>query len=109
MSLNNSRSKNTIVENIFQRYTGIPAKEVLKELQTSKNGLDSSEISARLVRHGYNVLKVHSVSWWFILLRQFKSPFIYLLLFAVILAFFLGEFIDGLLILIFVLINASLV
>ncbi len=43
-----------------------------------------------------------------VLLRQFKSPFFYLLFIAALIAFFIGEKTEGLVILIFVLINTLL-
>lgn len=72
------------------------------------NGLLNSEIEKRRKLTGLNVLEESNVRPLKILLRQFKSSFIYLLLAATILSFFLGQVTEGVMVLIFLFINASL-
>lgn len=71
-------------------------------------GLSSSEIESRRKKSGMNVLAESKVSPLSIFLRQFKSSFIYLLLFATVLSFSLGQNTEGVMIMIFLFINASL-
>lgn len=82
---------------------------VCSHFRTSvEHGLSEAEAAARLVTNGKNIIEATSVSWQYILIRQFASPFIYLLLGAGSLALALGEFIDATLIVIFLLVNAAL-
>lgn len=71
-------------------------------------GLSETEAAARLVKFGANLIKTKEVGIAQLFFRQFKSAFIYLLFGAAGLAFFMGELIDGSMIVLFVLINAVL-
>lgn len=71
-------------------------------------GLLSTEIEARRRETGMNILAESRISPLRIFLRQFKSSFIYLLIGATILSFILGQITEGVMILIFLLINATL-
>lgn len=56
------------------------------------NGLTESDVEERLKKHGPNTLPDSKTKSFFsIFLSQFKSPLIYVLLLAAIIAFFLGE------------------
>jgi Ca2+-transporting ATPase len=58
--------------------------------------LTEQEAVERLARHGPNAFRVaRPVSAWFVLLRQFRSVMIVLLLVAAIIAFFLGDLLDA--------------
>jgi Mg2+-importing ATPase len=92
----------------YTRYAQFSTDEALQALETSAKGLSEKEARLREERHGSNALKIQRVGWWRILGRQFRSPFIYLLVAAAVLAMLLGEMIDGVMIFAFVLINASL-
>lgn len=76
--------------------------------QENVTGLSTSEAMSLQRQYGKNELASQTVRWWQILLRQFKSPFLYVLFGASGLALFLGETIDSLMILLFVLINTVL-
>ena len=81
--------------------------EALRELNTSEHGLASEEARTRLLRHGPNRLaEEERISRLRILLRQFTSPLIYILLIAAAVTFLLGEFIDTGVILAVVVLNA---
>lgn len=82
--------------------------EILNEYQTSTKGLSENEAVARQKKYGKNELQSKRIHWYDIFFRQFTSPFIYLLILASLLAIYLGEKIDGIMILIFVIINAAL-
>lgn len=92
----------------FSTYTTKGAGEVAEELKTSDRGLSPKEITSRQRQYGPNEVGGEEVAWWHILWRQFKSPFIYLLMAAALLSFFLQELINGLMIVLFVAINAAL-
>ncbi|MFN3301722.1 MAG: magnesium-translocating P-type ATPase [Patescibacteria group bacterium] len=83
-------------------------EEILKELKTSERGLSEEEATKRLKIYGLNEIKAKEVELIDILFRQFKSPFFYLLFIASSIAFLIGEKIDGLLILIFLLLSVIL-
>lgn len=93
--------------NILQ-YSSMKTEEVFKELKTSKRGLSQAEILQKQKKYGRNEIEMRQVRWWGILLRQFSSSFIYLLVGAMVLNFFLRQFLDGSMILLFIIINAAL-
>jgi Ca2+-transporting ATPase len=81
--------------------------EALRELNTSEHGLASEEARTRLLRHGPNKLaEEERVSKLRILLHQFTSPLIYILLIAAAVTFLLREYIDSGVIITVVLLNA---
>jgi len=82
--------------------------EVLRSLSSSPQGLSSTEAHQRQLKYGMNRLTAKSVKWWEVLLRQIRSPFMYILMFAAILSFLLRESVDGLMILSFIIVNTLL-
>jgi len=92
----------------FSEYTIENIKEIFSILRTSEKGLSEKEAEKRLQKYGFNEVKEKEVGLINIFLRQFKSPFFYLLFIATIITFFIGEKIDGLIILVFILVNVSL-
>lgn len=82
--------------------------DLFKDFDTDKSGLSNTDIARRQNKYGKNVLTSKNIRWWQILLRQFVSPFMYLLLGAAILSYFLSETIDSILILTFILLNSGL-
>lgn len=93
----------------FSKYTSLtPEKVVLSLGSDLTRGLTRQQVSFNLSKYGRNVLHESSVSWVKILLKQFQSPFIYLLFFAALISLILGEATDAFFILIFVLINSGL-
>lgn len=99
---------NTHEAQTYQQYLKRTPSEVLLDLHSRLQGLTSSEAADKLKKHGPNLLQAKQVKWTEILIRQFISPFIYLLIAAALLSFILGEFIDGAMILLFVCINCGL-
>ena len=66
------------------------------QLGTSVWGLGPDEVGARLERYGPNQLEeTPPTSGWVVLLRQFRSPLIYILLLATVVTLLLGEHIDA--------------
>ena len=72
-------------------YHSLSVKEALKELKSSENGLTNHEAEMRLHQHGFNELKgeerTHPVR---ILLQQFSSPLVWMLLVALAISLFLA-------------------
>lgn len=89
-------------------YASLSPQTVLTIMQTSATGLTDDDVAKRLKKYGPNSLKSQTVSWYTILARQLKSSFVYLLSIATVLAFILGETIDGMLILGFITVNTLL-
>ncbi len=94
--------------NAFLRFTTMDAQKLFAQLHTSRDGLSAHEVRQRQEQNGKNELHVSETHWWQVLLRQFTSPFIYLLGFAAALAFGLGETIDAVMIAAFIVINTGL-
>ncbi|MEW6407653.1 MAG: HAD-IC family P-type ATPase [Patescibacteria group bacterium] len=92
----------------FSSYTTKKINQIFLEFETSKNGLDEKESFLRQKKYKRNEIVTKKIHWRQILFRQFKSPFVYLLIFASLLAFILKDNINGVMILIFVLITAGL-
>ena len=93
----------------FSEYTSKTIEEIIEEFATSKDkGLTSQKAAIRKQRYGLNVLEAGGFTWIQVFLRQFKSAFIYLLFVASVISFFLGERLDALFIIGFVLINSAL-
>jgi Mg2+-importing ATPase len=81
-------------------FWGVPAADVLRQLDTTPQGLASADAERRLERVGPNVLQARRRAGELILLLgQFKSPLILILLFAAGLSFFLHDSADALIIL----------
>src|ERR1044071_3640066 len=87
----------------------ISATEVLQRLEAATQGLSSEEARQRLARYGSNLLEPQKRSDVLaLLLAQFKSPLILLLLFATGLSFFLHDPVNALIILTIVLVSGLL-
>nr|AQS29757.1 hypothetical protein [uncultured bacterium] len=87
----------------------LPPERVFKKLKTSKSGLIAEEVKKRLKKFGYNKLpEEKKASGLVILLNQFKSPLVYVLLGAAIISFFLQDLTDTAIILVAVFINTIL-
>jgi Mg2+-importing ATPase len=91
------------------RFWSTDAPGLLQQLQVPPEGLSGEEASRRLSQYGPNLLKppTRSGPLW-LLLGQFKSPIILLLIFAAGLSFFLGDHPDGVIILAIVLASGLL-
>jgi magnesium-transporting ATPase (P-type) len=71
-------------------------ENVLRSLEATEQGLTQGEAAARLEKHGPNQLPQQPPpAWWQILLRQFQSPLIYILVAAAVVAIVAGDFKDA--------------
>jgi len=83
--------------------------QVIEKLHASAEGLSASEAKKRLTECGPNVLRNEAKQSTFsLLLKQFKSPLIYLLIVAGILSFALRDISDGSVITFILLINTGM-
>ncbi|OPY24654.1 MAG: Copper-exporting P-type ATPase B [Methanobacterium sp. PtaU1.Bin242] len=89
------------------KWKKLSVDETLKALNSNKNGLTSSEAEKRLLEHGKNELveeeKAGPIK---LFLGQFKEILILILIIAAIAAYYVGDTLDAIVILIVVLINA---
>lgn len=90
-------------------YWKLQKEVLLSQFRTSENGLEDDEAARRLVQYGLNEIpsagRRTSLS---ILLAQFKSPLVYVLIFASVLAGFLGEITEAIIIVTIMLVNSLL-
>jgi Mg2+-importing ATPase len=82
--------------------------DIYVELDSDSKGLSEVQAQEHLKKYGQNKVSVKEIKWWQIFFRQFASPFVYILIFASLLALYLGETIDSIFIASFVLIGAFL-
>lgn len=87
--------KQKIINDLFQEY------------QTSINGLTSSESQKRLKENGENSIESNNKKNWFLeFLKEFQDLMVLILIFASLLAYYLGEKTDASIIMGIVLLNA---
>jgi len=83
--------------------------QVLQQTHSTTSGLSRQEAKQRLSQYGANSLKQkHKSSALMLLLNQFKSPIILILIFAAVLSIFLQDAADAMIILTIVLISGLL-
>jgi Mg2+-importing ATPase len=94
---------------IIPSFWNLPTEKLLEQLHSSPQGLTTPESQKRLIQYGANSLKQKRKSHTFsLLLNQFKSPIILILMGAAILSSFLGDTINSLIILAIVLFSGLL-
>ncbi len=92
-----------------EAFWSVPATDVLRQLATAREGLSSEQARQRLASFGANTLKAQSRSNVLgLVLSQFNSPIVLLLLFATGLSFFLHDPVNALIILAIVLASGLL-
>lgn len=92
----------------FGAYTTKTVEETFSGLGTSSRGLREFVAHERLGTYGRNIVAAKETTWRDVLIRQFKSPFVYLLFFASVFSFITDGVVDSIIILVFILINATL-
>ena len=84
-------------------------EQVFKELDTSKNGLSSSDAASRLKADGYNELtEGKKTPLWKMFFENLADPLVIILIVAAVVQIFLGELVESIIILIVVILNAIL-
>jgi len=92
-----------------QPWYSIGSKEIFEILKTSEGGLLEKEIISRRQRYGPNVIDgKKQKTAWSIFLSQFKSPLIFILVIAAVIALFLKEFSDAIVIIMAITVNTLL-
>jgi P-type Mg2+ transporter len=92
-----------------QPFWSLPKAQVLQQMHSTTAGLSRQDAKQRLSEYGANSLKQRRKSSAFILLlNQFKSPIILILIFAAVLSIFLQDRLDAIIILTIVLISGLL-
>jgi Mg2+-importing ATPase len=81
-------------------YWTLTAEQLIAALHTSNNGIQQADAESRIKQYGPNTLKAQrKTSAVGLLLRQFKSPLVLILIFAAIVSAFVGEWTDAIIIL----------
>ncbi|MCX7993133.1 MAG: HAD-IC family P-type ATPase, partial [Fimbriimonadales bacterium] len=84
-------------------------EQVAEHLRTCEQGLSQEEVLQRRQRYGYNELEaVKPISIFQLLLHQFQSPLIYILLASAVVTTLLGDYIDTGVIVAVLLLNATI-
>jgi Ca2+-transporting ATPase len=84
----------------------LSGEEALRKLASAIHGLSEEEVKKRQIEFGLNALpREKGFSGFSLLLSQFKSSLVYILLIAALVSFFLGDFIDAYVILAAVITN----
>ena len=85
----------------------LTSNDTFRKLKTSEEGLSDKEVGSRLLTYGINKLaEEERIDRLKILIHQFTSPLIYILLIAAVATFLLHEYIDTGVIMAVVLLNA---
>jgi len=91
------------------KFWNISIDELYKNLNSTENGLSSIEATSRLKKLGYNeITKEKRESTIHILIRQFKNPLLWILIFCTTLSFFTGDRLEAELILTMIILYLSL-
>ncbi len=90
-------------------YWKMQPEELFSSLNSSKDGLSSKEAKERLQKYGNNEIEPPDRKTPLrIFISQFQNPLIYILIIATIIAFFLGDHTEALIIFAIVFVNAVL-
>jgi magnesium-transporting ATPase (P-type) len=92
-----------------EKWYGLEEENILKELASSREGLDSVEAAKRLLFYGPNALPLKKPpTIWMILFHQIKNPLIFILIAAAIASLAIGEITDAFFILVVIALNSAL-
>ncbi len=93
-------------EEIIAKAYSTSTEDLLTLMSASPDGLSDIESKKRLEEYGFNELPgAFQTPRWQILLRQFKSPIVYLLFIAAIISYFFGDLADTIAIACVILLN----
>ena len=80
----------------MENYWSFEPERLITELQSSSDGIRQGEAENRLRQYGANTLQAQKrTSTFGLLLSQFKSPLVLILIFAAIISAFMGEWTDA--------------
>lgn len=85
-------------------------ENVISQLNSNSTiGLDENAVKSATQKYGSNVLKeTRSIPFFKILFRQFISPLVFILIVASAVSFYLGQFRDGSILIIIVIVNGAI-
>ena len=90
-----------------KEYYRMSVKETLTYWRTSEKGLSKSEAEKRLKKYGENTLKAEiKMPLWLVFLSQFKELLVLILIIGGLIAYIIGDYRDGTIIFIIVIVNA---
>jgi H+-transporting ATPase len=87
-------------------YQKLSVAETIQLLATSEEGLSDAEVRDRILRYGYNEVKEKNQNTFLQFLRRYWGPMPWLLEVAIILAYFLGHYLEAGIILALLTLNA---
>ena len=90
---------------IFSQYTTKSISETMEALGTSQEGLTKRQAALAQKKYGLNEVKSKNINAIQVFVRQLKSPFTYLLLIAAVISIFIGQPVDSIAVLSFIIIN----
>jgi Ca2+-transporting ATPase len=91
----------------MNNYHSLSINKILKSLKTRKSGLSKKEATLRLKKFGSNKLpRKKGLSLFYLFLRQFKNPLIYILFVAFIISILTDHYIDAVIIMIVIAISS---
>ncbi|MDZ7393314.1 MAG: cation-transporting P-type ATPase, partial [candidate division KSB1 bacterium] len=77
-------------------YWSVAPDQLLPTLRATPNGLQQSDAQERLKQYGLNTIRAQQrATWSRLLLSQFKSPLVIILIFAATVSGFVGEWVDA--------------
>lgn len=95
-------------QSTFQEYAQLTVDAVLKKLNsTATTGLTTEQIAQLKKTYGPNRITMKKYTWWDILLRQLRSPFVYIFILFALPSLFLHQYENALFILLCILINTT--
>ena len=85
-------------------------EDITDEFKSDRNnGLDEAKVISARHKYGSNILiATNTISLFKIICRQFISPLVFILIVASVVSFSLGQFRDGIILLIIILVNAMI-
>ncbi len=92
----------------YQNYLTKTSEEVLRLFGVTAAGLSDEDVRAARSHYGENTIPRHRASWIAVLARQYTNPFIALLVVAALIAVFLRETTDALMIVVILFVNGFL-
>ncbi len=93
---------------LFDEIASLSNQKLFAEVQSLATGLSTEQAVARQKLDGLNALETNDVSAWQLFFHQLRSPFVYLLAAAAFLSIALGNYTEGAMVAVFILINTFL-
>ena len=97
---NKSQAQQSKALAALEAYWTLTAEQLIAALHTTNNGIQQTDAESRIKQYGLNALKAQRQTTAFgLLLSQFKSPLVLILIFASIVSAFVGEWTDAVIVL----------